>query len=350
MKKNKVLVVATSSKTRGGITSVIKAHQNTALWQEWNCIWIETHIDRSLFLKISYAISAFIKFILNIPSANIVHIHLSGPVSTKRKQVFIKLTRWFKKSLIIHYHAFSAAANIDVRYKKRYLKTFTAADTVIVLSNSWKQGLINDLGISPNKIEVLYNPCPTIKLNQSIQKENIILYAGTLNERKNYKTLIKAFAIIAKEFPSWKLVFAGNGEVEQAIDLARTLEVENQVDCKGWIVGSDKHQLFSKATVFCLPSYAEGFPMAVLDAWAYGLPVITTPVGGIPEVALDGENMILFNPDDFQYLAQKLKQLIMNQVLQTKLSKAALSFANNQFYLKRIESDIREIYESCSKL
>ena len=90
--------------------------------------------------------------------------------------------------------------------------------------------------------------------------------------------------------------------------------------------------------------------MAVLDAWAYGLPVITTPVGGIPEVALDGENMILFNPDDFQYLAQKLKQLIMNQVLQTKLSKAALSFANNQFSLKRIESDIRKIYESCFKL
>ena len=348
MKKNKVLVVATSSKTRGGITSVIKAHQNTALWEEWNCIWIETHIDRSLFLKISYAISAFIKFILNIPSANIVHIHLSGPISTKRKQVFIKLTKWFKKPLIIHFHAFSADANIDIRYKKCYLKIFTEADTVIVLSNSWKQGLIDDLGISPNKIEVLYNPCPTIELNQSVQKENLILYAGTLNERKNYKILIKAFAIIAKEFPTWKLVLAGNGEVEQAIALARTLEIENQVDCKGWIAGEDKHQLFSKATVFCLPSYAEGFPMAVLDAWAYGLPVITTPVGGIPEVAIDGENIILFNPNEFQYLAQKLKQLIMDQVLQTKLSKAALHFANNQFSLKQIESDMNEVYNKLS--
>lgn len=340
----KVLIVATSANTRGGITSVIKAHQNTLLWQEWNCKWIETHIDRSKIVKLGYAIFALIEFLKNLPSANIVHIHLSGPVSAKRKQVFIKLTKWLKKPLIIHFHAFSVDANIDFRHKKFYLKIFTKADIVIVLSNSWKQGLVNNLGISPNKIKVLYNPCPMIELNQSMQKENIILYAGTLNERKNYKILIRAFAIISKEFPTWKLVLAGNGEVKQAIALARALEVESQVDCKGWVSGSDKHQLFSKATVFCLPSHAEGFPMAVLDAWAYGLPVITTPVGGIPEVAIDGENIILFNPDDFQYLAQKLKRLIIDKELQTKLSKAALNFANNQFSLKQIESEMNEVY------
>lgn len=350
MGKIKVLVVATSSKTRGGITSVIKSHQSTDLWKQWNCIWIQTHIDRSLFLKMGYAVSAFVKFILNISSANIVHIHLSGPVSTKRKRVFIKLTKWFKKSLIIHFHAFSAKANIDIRHKKLYLKNFIAADTIIVLSESWKQGLVNDLGISPNKIEVLYNPCPIIKLDQFTQKENIILYAGTLNKRKNYKVLIKAFAVIAKEFPSWKLVFAGNGEVEQAIALASTLEVEKQVDFVGWISGYDKHQLFSKASLFCLPSYAEGFPMSVLDAWAYGLPVITTPVGGIPEVAHDGLNITLFDPDNPEYLAKKLKELIMSKELQAQLSKAALSFAKNQFSLKKIESDMKKIYEDCNKL
>ena len=345
----KVLVVATSSNTRGGITSVINLYKSTELWKNWNCVWIETHIDKSLIIKIWFFIKSILRFIILIPNASIVHIHLSGPTSTNRKQIFIKLSKLFKKKIIIHFHAFSEKSSIDVNYKKLYSKTFNSADSIIVLSKSWKQGIINDLNICKNRIKVIFNPCPTIKLNQSIQKENIILFAGTLNERKNYRTLIKAFAIIAKEFPSWKLVFAGNGEVEQAINIARTLGVENQVDFKGWISGSDKHQLFSKATVFCLPSYAEGFPMAVLDAWAYGLPVITTPVGGIPEVARDGENMILFNPDDFQYLAQKIKQLIINQELQIKLSNAALSFAHNQFSLKRIESDIREIYESYFK-
>lgn len=299
----KVLVVATSSKTRGGITSVINAYQSSKLWKDWNCKWIETHIDRSKTVKLWYAIAALIEFAISLPFASMVHIHLSSPVSTKRKQIFIRLTKWFKKPLIIHFQAFSADSNIDIRYKKLYFKTFSLADIVVVLSNSWKKGLIHDLGILADKIEVIYNPCPIIEFKESGKKENLILYAGTLNERKNYKTLIKAFAIIAKEFPNWELVFAGNGQVEQAIHLAKTLDVKNQVRCKSWISGADKHQLFSRASIFCLPSFAEGFPMAVLDAWAYSLPVITTPVGGIKDIAIDGENIILFNADEAQSLA-----------------------------------------------
>ena len=65
--------------------------------------------------------------------------------------------------------------------------------------------------------------------------------------------------------------------------------------------------------------------MAVLDAWAYGLPV-TAPAGGITDIAIDGENIILFNADEVQHLAEKLKQLIMDKALQTKLSIAALNF------------------------
>jgi glycosyltransferase involved in cell wall biosynthesis len=212
------------------------------------------------------------------------------------------------------------------------------------LSESWKLGLINDLKLNEGKIKVVYNPCPIIKLNKEIQKENIILYAGTLNERKNYKTLINAFSIIAKEFPNWKLVFAGNGEVTQGIDLVRRLEVENQVDFKGWITGEDKYQLFSKATIFCLPSFAEGFPMSVLDAWAFGLPVITTPVGGIPDVAIDGENIILFNPNDVIALSEKLRKLIVDKDLQNKLSKEAINFSNKQFSINFISKKINNIY------
>ena len=62
--------------------------------------------------------------------------------------------------------------------------------------------------------------------------------------------------------------------------------------------------------------------MAVLDAWAYGLPV-TAPAGGITDIAIDGENIILFNADEAQSLAEKLKQLTIKRALQIKLSNAA---------------------------
>jgi glycosyltransferase involved in cell wall biosynthesis len=93
-----------------------------------------------------------------------------------------------------------------------------------------------------------------------------------------------------------------------------------------------------------LPSYAEGFPMAVLDAWAYGLPVITTPVGGIPDVAIDGSNMLLFNPGDLQSLSEKLEIMISDAAMRDRISKASLEFSLNQFSLNAIVNDLESIY------
>lgn len=176
--------------------------------------------------------------------------------------------------------------------------------------------------------------------------KKIILYAGTINERKGYADLIKAFAKIAKSYPEWEVVFAGNGEIEQGEALARELGIEPQIKFVGWVNGMEKDALFRKASIFCLPSYAEGFPMAILDAWAYGLPVITTPVGGIPDVAVDGENMLLFNPGDMDKLADNIERMITDDVLRHKISMASGEFALGQFNMITINKQLARIYES----
>ena len=90
--------------------------------------------------------------------------------------------------------------------------------------------MVEELGISPDKVTVLYNPCPEVTLNRenstSINiKEKEILYAGTVNHRKGYDDMIKAFARIAYQYPDWKIVFAGNGEIEQGKALAVKLGI-----------------------------------------------------------------------------------------------------------------------------
>lgn len=179
-----------------------------------------------------------------------------------------------------------------------------------------------------------------------ITNENIILYAGTVNERKGYADLIKAIAKIAKSFPDWKVVFAGNGEIERGQSLAKELGIESQIEFAGWVSGSEKDALFRKASIFCLPSYAEGFPMAVLDAWAYGLPVIATPVGGIPDVAIDGENMLLFTPGDINELAENICKLITDTNLRGKIANASTEFAKSKFNVSTINRQLGKIYES----
>ena len=151
---------------------------------------------------------------------------------------------------------------------------------------------------------------------------------------------------MADAHKDWKVVLAGNGEVKQARELSDQLGVSEQVQLLGWVGGEAKHRIFSEAKVLCLPSYAEGFPMAVLDAWAYGLPVITTPVGGIPDVAVDGENMLLFNPGNIDTLAERLDLIMSDESLRDKLSVSSAKMASEKFNLDTITAQVAEIYES----
>ncbi|MGC3978517.1 MAG: hypothetical protein QM751_09995 [Paludibacteraceae bacterium] len=87
MKKetNKVLVVATSHKTRGGITSVVKAHETGEQWKKYRCRWIETHRDGNSFRKILYFLKSIVQYLLVLPFYDIVHIHAGLRKSIDRK-------------------------------------------------------------------------------------------------------------------------------------------------------------------------------------------------------------------------------------------------------------------------
>lgn len=341
----KVLVVATARKTRGGISSVIKAHETGEQWKKYHCHWIQTHRDGPVWRKLLYFTTGMIDFLIRIPFYDIAHIHISQPTTILRKRPFLNISKALGKKIIVHFHAFNVEDTIKGHFSKQYNDFFRNADKIIVLSNWWKNQLINTLSLSPDTIEVLYNPCPMVNHN-NLNHTDMILYAGTINERKGYKDLIKAFAKIAVKYPTWKLSMAGNGEIEQGKQLAKNLGIYDRIEFLGWVNGLHKERTFQEASIFCLPSYAEGFPMAVLDAWAYGLPVITTPVGGIPDVAKDGDNMLLFMPGDIQTLSIKLEQLISDQKLRNKISIASLDLAANEFNQETINHHLKSIYDN----
>lgn len=339
----KVLVVATSRKTRGGITSVVKAHERGEQWEEYHCRWIETHIDRGTIQKLFILCKGMIQFLWYLPGADLVHIHLSEPTSAKRKVPFFKLAKTLNKKTIIHFHSFSPETTIKGKDANVYKYLFTCADAVIVLSNYWKNA-VNDVFGLGNKVKVIYNPCPDVNNRYTYQKENYILYAGTINQRKGYSDLIRGFALIAEKYPSWKLVFAGNGEIKEAQELADKFNIEKQCVFLGWVNGDEKDKVFKQASVFCLPSYAEGFPMAVLDAWAYGLPVITTPVGGIPDIAIDGQNLLLFEPGNVEGLSKCLERVVSNLSQRNVLSEESKHLAATTFNISVINKQVGDMY------
>ena len=344
----RVLIIATSHKTRGGITSVIKAHQKGEQWKKFHCKWIETHIDKGDFLKLLYFCKGWILFILNLPFYDIVHIHTSEPPSAIRKCLFMWWSKLWKKKVIVHFHAFSPETTINGKYQKVYKYLFSHANKVIVLSQLWEK-YVNETFHLGDKIQVIYNPCTTEILPEKYTKQNIILYAGTVNARKGYTDMIKAFAKIAPQYPDWEIVFAGNGEIENGIKLAKELGIESQTQFLGWINGKDKDKAFKEASIFCLPSYAEGFPMAVLDAWAYGLPVITTPVGGIPDIAKDGENLLLFQPGDCDKLAIQMERMMKDEALRNHLTEQSIILSQTTFNIDTINKEIGILYKEINQ-
>lgn len=344
----KALIIATSHKTRGGITSVVKAHQQGEQWKEFHCKWIETHIDKGAISKLFFLIKGWMQFMFNLPFCQIVHIHMSEPASAIRKCFFLPFAKLFGKKVIMHFHAFSPDTTIRGKHGRVYKYLFNNADRVIVLSQLWKT-YVNDEFHLGDKVVVVYNPCTTEILKGSYPKRKQILYAGTVNARKGYADMIRAFARIANKYPEWSIVFAGNGEVKQGEELAKSLRIDKQTVFLGWVSGAEKDRAFKEASIFCLPSYAEGFPMAVLDAWAYGLPVITTPVGGIPDIAEDGKNLLLFTPGDEEQLAKQFERMIGDENLRNKIAEESVRLAHTTFNQQVINKQIGDLYKELLK-
>lgn len=337
---HKVLVVATSKKTRGGITAVIKAHETGPQWKEFHCHWIQTHRDGNNFIKLAYLLRAWVEYLALLPFYDLVHIHFSLRTTARRKKPFVMLARLMGKKVVIHLHC---GNQIDDIWNSDYDYLFSHADACLLLSENLKHRVESHTGAS-DRYSVLYNPCPVVSPDPVLPKKKTILFSGTLYEGKGYRDLIMAFGRICRKYPDWRLVLAGNGEVETGRRIAAECGASDQVDFLGWVRGDQKDTAFREASIFCLPSYAEGFPMAVLDAWAYGLPVVTTPVGGIPDVAVDGENILLFNPGDVDKLAEQLERMINDTQLRSRIGKASAEFADGKFNVATVNRELALLY------
>lgn len=348
----KVLVLATSRHSHGGISSVVAAHEHTPQWKEHGCRWIATHHSGSALTKLAYLVSGMAQYLVALPGCDIVHIHTSEPPSAMRKTMFMRLAKLAGKKTIVHFHAFDTSTTICGPHADVYRRLFTMADRVVVLSPSWQKAVAEAFPEVAAKTSVLYNPCPEIAdapqpdARQYSSEEGSILTAGVITDRKGYRDLIAAFARVAQSHPHWRLTFAGSGEIDKAKQLADDLGVADRVDFLGWVAGANKDRAFRQSSIFCLPSYAEGFPMAVLDAWAYALPVAATPVGGLPDIVSDGADIMLFNPGDTEAMALALEKLISDTDLRKKIAQKSNKFAKNTFNILTIGRRLGELYNS----
>jgi glycosyltransferase involved in cell wall biosynthesis len=144
---------------------------------------------------------------------------------------------------------------------------------------------------------------------ESIEREVVFLFLGRLEPEKGVRELCQAFTQTAKHYPNMQLAIAGWGSLEESLK-ADFSQVGN-IRFFGKVSGSLKEAIFQQASVLVMPSLVkEAFGIGVVEAYAFGKPVIASRIGGLPEIVTEGETGWLVPAGDTQALAERMKAIV----------------------------------------
>lgn len=223
--------------------------------------------------------------------------------------------------------------NVNLRYLKRFCSpSIRSADIIITISDFTRQRL--DYHFPDLKAEVVVTPIPPISIqvekealsddsiDQGIQKDNFMLYVGTIEPRKNLEALIQAYSLLDPKLRTkYALVLAGGkGWKDEAI---RALIAEHQakglnIIFLGYVTEEEKSNLYSNAACFVLPSHYEGFGMPILEAMQHGCPTILSDIPVFHEVA--GDAAVYFDKDRPEDIASKVLSVLDDPALRQDLA------------------------------
>jgi glycosyltransferase involved in cell wall biosynthesis len=230
-------------------------------------------------------------------------------------------------------------------------KTLLDATGVITVSEELRRRAI-ELGVVPDKVTTVLNGCdfdvfhPRDRAAERRQAgidtdTELVLYVGWLSPTKGLAELMDAMIALGAKRPRLRLALVGEGSYRQPLaDKARTAGIADRVQFLGRMDSEGVSRWLGISNVFCLPSYSEGCPNAVVEAIASGRPVVATDVGGIPELVRNGCGMLV-PPMDTTRLQEALER-----ALSTTWDEAGIS----KHFGRSWESAAEETYEFCRRL
>lgn len=343
MVNKRVLVVGSAEQSAGGVASVIRLMKKMPVWKEYNCCWLGTQIQRNYAWKLWYALKANFVALFIVWRYDIVHFHtVPDRICLIIQMPVFLLALIGKKKIIMHIHMGNQLRNHTRNIMFKWC--LRRADLIILLAKKWQALFKDEFADIKTPTTVLYNACEMVPEVPFEEKEKCIIMAALFNDNKAPDLLLKAWQKIQNRYPDWHLYMLGNGEVERFRQMADEMGVSDSVTFTGYVVGKERDDYFRKASIYCMCSYEEGFPMVVLEAWAYGICVVTTPVGGLPDVLEDGKNALVFDFGDWEVLACQLERLMTDKNLRMKMSDYSREFVYNQYSIDQINREVKTSY------
>ncbi|MCD6242842.1 glycosyltransferase family 4 protein [Candidatus Bathyarchaeota archaeon] len=252
-----------------------------------------------------------------------------------------------KKPKIIHLHG------IDYNFLKRHhISRFLLKHLVkvyISISKRMKKELIN-LGVPENRIIYLPNSIDVNHFKPKRRKqENMLLFVGRIAASKGLHILIRSLQHL-KDNVCLVIIGPPDWDANYHKNILRMIEKENrkrkhEVRYLGTLEPTKLAEWYQKASLFILPSFAEGFPVTILEALACETPVIATPVGGIPEIIRNGETGILIRQNTPAYVAKAIQYLLENRDVRLRMGRKGREYVVRKHSLENVCKKLHAIYK-----
>ena len=337
----------------GGIGTLLRAQLNS-----WELPASVALLNTELFQREfgttgKFRLKNFLTFLINAVRLTLaiwqrdpvlVHFHSSTRLGLLKDGILAFWARWIcQRKVILHIH--NAIAEVILlplpvfwqRLELRFL--MASCDRMVFLSRTVVSDLTRKL--SANETTRLYAKAAFLvnfteftelpdrrpHLRASGAPVNVF-FIGNIGQQKGaYDLLLAAQQVALRCVIPFRVVFAGpfdsQEDAERMSALVSEIGLADYIQFLGPVTGPAKVEAFRDADIFALPSYGEGVPVALLEAMAFGLPIVATNVGGIPETVTDGKDGFLFPPGEVETLTANLVRLIESPQLRLEIGRAA---------------------------
>lgn len=352
MKPYILMIGSHPQKVVGGIATMIQTILTSSLTDEFAIEHIPSVVDGSKRQKWWTVAQALVRFIARLSTrcVSLVYVHVGGDKSIYRKAAFIWLAKLFGRKLLLHIHGGNTARYYHQQnwLCRWYLRaTLRQGDRLVVVSEALQKEL--SAYLPEKEFHLLRNAVPVPASSPSAPRDGSVrvLYLGHFLKLKGIYDLVNAIPRICAAIPGAKFLLCGLHEIKQVRELCQQRNVMSAIEHLGPVPFEQRWEVLRRADIFVLPSYEEGLPVTVLEAMAVGLPIVTTPVGGIPHVVEEGVNGFFIQPGDVDALVARVVRLARDATLRQRMGQANRARIAQEFeagpFIEKLAGHLRSL-------
>lgn len=340
---SRILFVGTDPDGKGGIASVIKSCSR----EVENFRYVCSHRFAGRLSQLWLAFSAAFKtaWMCAFDGIELVHIHTASYRAFLRESIYLLIAKAFRKKVVLQLHG----GEFEIFYGRhpRYCNYICRKADCLVGVSEYFGDMFRRLGLN-NNVVVVYNAVDKVLFDKLPNDNGIVrvLFMGAIDHNKGIFDVLECFSRNRDQLKGLvTLDICGVGEEDKLLKMIAVGGLKEFVFYRGWIDGEGKHSLLASSDIYIQPSYFESFGIAIVEAMSYGIPVIASETGGIPEIVRHGINGFLINPGDMERFLENLLRLTADAGLRKEMKGPCLATAA-LFTSANMERELTKLYEN----